>query len=143
MPWYFVHVIHGGGHQSNTYKWIWRRKPVPIKTSEDIETFVEGEFNDHYFGGDSAIFRVKRVSRLPAAIVQRKMAWAEQTIRAAQAMIATLQATKTYDRRCETTTSRYPKDEKLKHLHGRCVRTACHKGNCDATKPVNVERFGD
>lgn len=143
MPWYFVTVQHSSGHQSSTYKWIWRNDPVPIKTSEDIENLVDGEFNDYYFGGDSTIFRVKRVSRLPAAVAQRKMTWAEQTIRAARSMIETLQTTKTHDRRCETTTSRFPKDEKLKHLQGRCVRTAGHKGNCDASKCVNVERFGD
>lgn len=143
MPWYYIEVHSGGGHQSTTSKWTWRDKPAPIKTSADIENFVDGEFDGHYFGGDSAIFHVKRVSKLPAMIHERLVKSQGYKVVDATRMMKVLRATKTHPPRCTAQTSRYPKDGQLAHLLSRCNKRLGHRGKHDATGRTNREKFGD
>lgn len=130
--WYYIEVHHGGGHQSTTSKWVYREKSVPIKTSADIENFCDGEFDGTYFGGDSAIFHVKAVRKLPAQEHAGLIKSYQASITHAEKMLAVLHNTETHPPRCP----------KRPNEMFQCVREANHKGKCDVSKRHNREKFG-
>lgn len=142
MPWYYIEVHSGGGHQSTTSKWVWRDKPVSIKTSVDVENFVDGEF-DGYYLGESAIFHVKRVKKLPVQTHDRQLANYRSAIANAHKMLDILFQTPTHPPRCNVETSRYPGDPHLQHLTGRCNRALHHRGKHESQKRHNREKFGE
>lgn len=158
MPWYYIDVSHGGGHQSHTSAWVWREKRIPIKTSEDIRELVDDVWDSgHDWGGDfgsSAIFRVKEVKKLPLVVHERKELGARRRIEEAEKVLAALKKTGKHPARCTAETPRWPNDERLKHLTSRCRKALGHKGPHvphdpsdpkDPGKPGRDfrERFGD
>lgn len=132
MPWYYIEVHSGGGHQCTTSKWTWRETPAKITTSEDIENFCEPEFDGYYFGGDSAIFHVKKVSKLPVTVYANMQASAKARMKQEAQMLVVLNKTPTHPPRCTL----------LDEPGVRCRRAAGHKGRCDTTKRPNREKFG-
>lgn len=145
MPWYYIEAKHGNGHQCTTSEWFYREKPIPIKTSEDIENIVDDVFGFRDWGGDfgsSAIFRVKRVAKIPVAIRDNHRRNLRASIESAQQKLKALMFVKTHPPRCTAQTPRWPGDERLKHLLGQCTKAMGHRGKHDANSPLNREKFG-
>lgn len=127
MPWYYMWVKHGGGHQSTTDKFFYRDKPVPIDKAEHIRDLADEEFGYRDWGENSAIFRIKRVPKLPAIVKQRMLDGYARRIAAAKEMTKVLGRTKTYKPRCPKQAPAYPETSFM----NQCIKFEGHKGKCD------------
>ena len=135
MPWYYIEVHHGGGHQSRTSKWVWRDEPAPVKTSADIENFVDGEFDGSYFGGASAVFHVTRVTKLPVTVKARLRENYQRVSDHAAKMLGLLTTTPTHPPRCPTNSG----NSGIRQ----CTRAAGHRGKCDISGRHDRQKFGE
>ena len=127
MPWYYMWVQHGGGHQSTTDTFFWRDRPVPIDKAEHVRDLADEEFGSRDWGENSAIFRVKRVPKLPASVKERLLDSYARRIAVAKEITKILGKTKTYKPRCQEEVQSWPGTV----FKSRCIKFKGHKGKCD------------